>query len=357
MTISRRTFLLRSAEVALGATAASLVGIKLSRHPAQPWNARAFAPLSAKRSTVAVIRATQYDEAQLEQLVHDGLASIGAELDGRTVLLKPNLVEYDNATVINTDPRLIAATVLAVRRMGAAAVTVGEGPGHRRDTDYVVSASGLWDALRAVEAPFVDLNTAPLAPVQLLSSYTDLRSLWLPEAVTKADVVISMPKMKTHHWGGVTLSLKNCFGCVPGRVYGWPKNVLHWAGLEASIIDVAAAVLPDYQIIDGIVGMEGNGPIQGSPKAAGVLVFGNDPVAADTVGARLMGLEPRRIGYLSEASRFLGNGQLDEIVHAGEDVERAATSFALLPQFEHLRIAGSSGGAGTAGGATMAAQA
>src|SRR5690348_179864 len=88
MTISRRTFLLRSAEVALGATAASLVGIKLSRHPAQPWNARAFASLSAKRSTVAVVRATQYDEAQLEQLVHDGLASIGAELDGRTVLLK-----------------------------------------------------------------------------------------------------------------------------------------------------------------------------------------------------------------------------------------------------------------------------
>ena len=101
--------------------------------------------------------------------------------------------------------------------------------------------------------------------------------------IADADVVISMPKMKTHHWAGLTLSLKNCFGCVPGRVYGWPKNALHWAGLEQAILDVAAAVRPDYAIVDGIVGMEGNGPISGTPVAANVLVFGDDPVATDVV--------------------------------------------------------------------------
>ena len=83
------------------------------------------------------------------------------------MLLKPNLVEFDPGTSINTDPRVVAAAVLAFRRLGAASVTVGEGPGHRRDTMFVVERSGLGDALRAVEAPFVDLNLDAVEPVPL----------------------------------------------------------------------------------------------------------------------------------------------------------------------------------------------
>ena len=66
-----------------------------------------------------------------------------------------------------------------------------------------------------------------------------------------------MPKMKTHHWAGVTLSLKNCFGCLPGRVYGWPKNALHWQGIDGSILDIAGVVRPAYVLFYGIVAMEG----------------------------------------------------------------------------------------------------
>ena len=112
--------------------------------------------------------------------------------------------------------------------------------------------------------------------------------------------------MKTHHWGGVTLSLKNMFGVVPGRIYGWPKNVLHWAGLQQSIVDVAAAVQPRLAIVDGIVGMEGDGPIKGKPISAGHLVFGTDAVAVDATSAFLMGVDPMRVEYLAEAARFLG---------------------------------------------------
>jgi len=259
---------------------------------------------------------------------------VGADVRGRSVLLKPNLIEYDASTAINTDPRLVAAAVLAFRRLGARSVTVAEGPGHRRDTEYVVRQSGLFDALRAVEAPFVDLNVAPLVRRPLHSRYCEL---WLPEVVVRSDVVVSMPKMKTHHWGGVTLALKNCFGCVPGRVYGWPKNVLHWAGLEQSIIDVAAAVHPDLVIVDGIVGMEGNGPINGEPKPAGIVVVGDDPVAVDATAAHAMAIDPERVTYLREAGRFLGQVHLDEIAQAGEDVDRAVVPFRLVPQFAYLR--------------------
>jgi hypothetical protein len=112
----------------------------------------------------------------LESTVLDGLLAIGADVRGADVLLKPNLVEFDPTTAINTEPRLIAATVLAFRRLGAASVRVAEGPGHRRDVQDVVTRSGLADALTGVEAPFVDLNAAAIRNVSLRSSYTELRA-------------------------------------------------------------------------------------------------------------------------------------------------------------------------------------
>ena len=341
--IDRRTFLRRAGVVAAGAVAVGVgagVGVPaIVRRFDRPWDDGAFAlPASPK---VLVAPVASYD-VDLEAEVEQGLRAVGAELRGRSVLLKPNLVEYDRASVINTDPRLVAAAVLAARRLGASSVVVAEGPGHRRDMRYVVSASGLGEALGDVGASFVDLNLAPVSRVPLRSRFTPLRELWLPTPLTDADVVISMPKMKTHHWAGATLSMKNCFGCIPGRVYGWPKNVLHWAGLQEAIVDIAAAVRPDLQIVDGIVGMQGNGPIDGTAVDAGVLVFGTDPVATDTVAAMLMGLDPARIWYLREAGRFLGQADPERIQQVGEDPERLMTPFDVLPVFANLRV-GSSG--------------
>jgi uncharacterized protein (DUF362 family) len=344
--IDRRTFLRRSAIVGLGATLGGLaIARSLQDGEPVPWDERAFAPPGEAR--VAVLKQTSYDEG-LESAVMDGLRATGADVRGANVLLKPNLVEYDAGTVINTDPRLVRAAALAFRRMGAASVTVGEGPGHRRDTHYVVARSGLLAAIRDAGVSFVDLNTDAVVERALRSRYTGLGRLWLPASVANADVVVSMPKMKTHHWAGVTLSLKNCFGCVPGRVYGWPKNALHWAGLEGSIVDVAAAVRSDLAIVDGIVGMEGNGPISGTPVDSGVLVFGDDPVATDTITAGLMGLDPTRIDYLQQAARFLGQGNLERIRDEGEDPASLATTFALPPGFGWLTTGSGPRPAGTA---------
>lgn len=333
--LSRRRFLMRSAQagLALGAAGITVAGI-LAQQQRSPWRSDAFAPLG--RSRVAVLPAAGYD-IDLERVLMDGLTLVEADVRGARVLLKPNMVEFDPASVINTDPRLVAATVAVMRRLGAREVIVGEGSGHRRDIQYILGRSGLRELLSDVDAGFVDLNTASLVRVGLDSHFTQLGELWLPEPVVNADIVVSMPKMKTHHWGGVTLSLKNCFGVVPGRVYGWPKNVLHWAGLEESIIDVAAAVRPDLAIVDGIVGMQGDGPIKGDAISVGVVIVGRDPVAVDSTAARLMTVDPERMRYLSEAGRFLGQLRPELIDQVGEDPERMAVAFELLPQFSGLR--------------------
>ncbi len=333
--VSRRQFLIRATALSLGGTAIGIAGVGLADRLLPKWDAATFAPPG--RAKVAVLRATDYN-GDLERIVQDGIREVGVQVAGRSVLLKPNLVEFDPDGVINTDPRLIAAAASVMRRMGARSVTVGEGPGHRRDTQYMLKHSGLLDLLGDVGTRFIDLNTAELAARRLRSSYTSLGELWLPRAVIETDLVVSMPKMKTHHWGGVTLSLKNLFGCVPGRVYGWPKNILHWAGLEDSILDVAALVRPDFAIVDGIVGMEGDGPISGTPIASGHVVFGTDLVAVDVTASRLMGIDANRIYYLAEASKFLGQGRPELITQVGEDPERSAINFKLLPEFARLRI-------------------
>jgi uncharacterized protein (DUF362 family) len=287
-------------------------------------------------SRVAVLRAESYDRG-LEEAITEGLRLVDADVRGKAVLLKPNLVEFRADTPVNTDPRVVAATAVVMRRLGARSVVVAEGPGHRRDTELVVAASGLLDALTDADIRFVDLNVAPVVRRPLRSRFTGLGELWLPRAVVEADLVVSLPKLKTHHWVGVTLSLKNCFGCVPGRAYGWPKNVLHWHGIDNSILDVAAAVRPGLAIVDGIVGMEGDGPISGAPRASGVLVFSRDPVAADVTAAGLMGIDSAKVGYLTQAGRFLGQAERETIEQVAEDPERLTTPFALAPGFEALR--------------------
>jgi uncharacterized protein (DUF362 family) len=147
-----------------------------------------------------------------------------------------------------------------------------------------------------------------------------------------------MPKMKLHHWAGVTLSMKNLFGIMPGAVYGWPKNTLHVHGIHQSIMDINATLpVPRFNIVDGIIGMEGNGPIQGTARQSGVLVFGEDPVAVDATAARLMGVEPARVWYLMQANRFLGNIDDMRIDQLGEDPVRFAQDYALIESMENLR--------------------
>jgi len=261
-------------------------------------------------------------------------------LSGKRVVLKPNLVEYHRDKVINTHPHIIAAVIELCRREGAAEVVVAEGPGHWRNVEYLVSASGLGDVLRHYKVPFIDLNHDEPCKRLNLGRLTGLEHLYLSQTVATADVLISLPKLKTHHWAVATLSLKNLFGTLPGICYGWPKNELHWRGIDNSIVDIAATRTPDLAIVDGIVGMEGDGPLNGTAKAMGVLVMGCDPVAVDATCCRLMQFDPQRVGYLVLAQRKkLGQLSADHIQQLGDTLSQRAQPFDTVPHFRALRIA------------------
>jgi uncharacterized protein (DUF362 family) len=287
---------------------------------------------------VAVLEALRYD-LSLREVITRGVRLCGLEVRGKTIVLKPNLVEFDPDGVINTNPLVIEAAIDCFRTLGARQVLVAEGPGHRRDNEYLLTASGLYGVIKEHRVPYVDLNSDDVRPTRLLSSFTNLQQLYLPETLYKADLLVSMPKLKTHHWAGITLSLKNMFGVVPGSVYGWPKNILHWQGIHNSILDINSSLpVRQFAIVDGIVGMEGNGPLQGQAKDAGVLIFGKDLVAVDATAARLMKIEPRKIKYLAEAGEFLGNVQYESIDQIGENVERLQKDFRVIEEFRDLKV-------------------
>ena len=315
--------------VALAATA-GLTTRALWRSPL-PRQAR-------ERSTVAVLKCAKYGVCH--GVVEDGLRLIGAQVQQKRVLLKPNLVEYSAAAPINTNPVLIAAVIDSLYRMGASSVCVGDGPGHIRDTEMLLWESGLAEQLSTVgRVEFVDLNFDSVHRIVPKGGTTSFAELWLPEAVLSADIVISMPKIKTHHWAGVTLSMKNLFGVVPGSVYGWPKNILHWQGIDNSIIELAATVPIHYVIADGIEAMEGNGPLHGSARQLGCIVFADDPIAADATCCRLMDIDPLRVRHLAMAAP-LGNLDPARINQRGEAIEVVRQRFTLMPQFAYLQTMG-----------------
>jgi uncharacterized protein (DUF362 family) len=298
-------------------------------------NRRLIPSFQRPPSRVMIRRAASYEQ-ELGTLIYESLVEFALPVKDRVVLLKPNLVGLDPLGVMNTHPAVIAAARESFLRLGASQVLIGDGPAMDRDTDAILESVRLREFVGPLPRVFVDLNIDDVERVPLATKASRLKELYMPKTVLGADLVVSMPKLKTHHWAGVTLSLKNMFGTVPGSCYGWPKNILHWAGIDNAILDINAAVKPDFAIVDGIIGMEGNGPIQGTPKACGVLIFGDDPVAVDATCCRVMGLMPERIKYLAAAGTMLGHINADKIQQVGEVISGLRSKFAVVKEFNAL---------------------
>jgi uncharacterized protein (DUF362 family) len=258
-------------------------------------------------------------------------------LQGKRVLLKPNFVEFHQGHPINTDIRLIAQISEACFQLGAREVLVGEAAGHRRDPWYSTHNPALRDSLDP-KVRCLDLNYGNAVRLKNRGNYTGLPHFYVAEAVANADVVISMPKLKTHHWLGVTLSLKNLFGVLPGIFYGWPKNPLHLHGIENSVMDLALTVPVHYAVVDGVIGMEGDGPIMGTAKHVGTVLMGKHLLAVDSTAARIMGFNPRKIPYLQLAASHFPGLRASGVAQRGEDPQRFATKFSCLPQFTRAQL-------------------
>lgn len=263
-----------------------------------------------------------------------GIRELGVsseELNGRRILLKPNLVETaSGAPHINTHPLVLRGAIEAFLRLGAAKVMVAEGPGHRRDTLAVYEESGLADVLTEDRIKFHDLNYMTGYELPNAGRQSSMRTLTFPAIFQEVDWIVSVAKMKTHHIAGTTLSMKNLFGVMPGIYYGWPKNVLHHAGIENSILDINATLKPHFAIVDGIVGMQGDGPIMGDPKQAGVLVLGRNLAGVDATCCRIMGIDPYKVSYLERADNWLGPIGEGSIEQRGEAIASVRTNFNLI---------------------------
>jgi uncharacterized protein (DUF362 family) len=326
---NRREFL----AVAAAASVAGFAGYKggLGSRAKQP-----VSPFAANKPAVAVVKVESYSH-DLEARMREGIRECGLDVRGKSVLLKPNFVEFDPNTCINTDVAVVATALEVFRSLGAAQVRIGEGPGHRRDTYAMAELTRYRSEIPKFDSVFVDLNRDNVSRIQ---NFADRPEFYFPNSVLGADLIVSLAKMKTHHWAGATLSMKNYFGLVPGSIYGWPKNELHHIGIPTSIVELTRLFgQKSFAIVDGIVGMEGNGPIQGTPKKVGVLVMGSNLPAVDATCCRIMGIDPLKVEYLTMAAGKYGVIEEALIDQRGENIRPLRTDFKLIKEYTSLRLA------------------
>ena len=258
-------------------------------------------------------------------------------LKGKRVVLKPNLVEYHRDKVINTHPHVVAAVIELCRREGAAEVIVAEGPGHWRNVEYLVAASGLGDVLRHYKVPFIDLNhDEPVKTVNL-------------GRLTEAGAPVPVADHRDRRCGDFAAEAEDA--SLGGGDAVAEEPVRHAAGHLLRLAEERAALArhrqqhrghrltrtPDLAIVDGIVGMEGDGPLNGTPKPMGLIVMGCDLVAVDATCCRLMQLDPEMVPYLVMGSRKkLGRLAEKQIQQVGETIAGRAQPFDTVPHFQPL---------------------
>jgi len=317
--MTRRKFALLSGAALVGAYG-SIKLQKVQKPPKLPDG-------PAGKSVVAIVRAGSYSDDLVSRML-EGIRQCGLDVRGKRILLKP-------ATVINTNASVIAAALEVFERLGASEVKIGEGPGHRRDTLDMADDARYRATIPKFERIFTDLNRDDVSPVRGFAGESEF---YFPNTVLGADLIVSLAKMKTHHWAGATLSMKNFFGVVPGSVYGWPKNKLHYYGIPESIVALNRQFgRKAFAIVDGVIGMEGNGPIQGTPKPVGVLVMGSDLVAVDSTCCRVMGIDPEKVSYLRMGAD-IGHVHPERIEQRGETIASVRTNFELSNDFRDLRL-------------------
>ena len=295
--------------------------------------------LSLSESRVSIVRwADVPSDAQVETMVREALGlalgpgGIGQVVaSGDTVVLKPNLGLGLDAHETTSWP-VARAVALACQEAGASRVIIGESP--ERGLDHYRQA-GYTTHIQGVE--YIDFS----APTTSLLSVLVEDTLWpegerliMPRVYVEADVVISLPKMKTHNTAGTTGALKNAVGVPPLSAYssspdlGWRDRFHRHYGIHKTIPQINLARPPDLVVMDAILAGEGTGPWGADPVQTNMILVSRDPVALDAVATTIMGFEPERIRHLAYAAhKGLGQLDLEHIEIVGEELSAVRRDF------------------------------
>jgi len=283
---------------------------------------------------VAIAACADYAYAQVLAGVRDVLKPLGgmkAFVKRRDkVLIKPNLLAPKHPDrCVTTHPALVKAVAELVQEAGGIP-TIGDSPavgGLRR----AAAQAGI--AAVAEEVGCTLMEFKEVAEVRADEACT-FRRFELAKAVLEADVVINLPKVKTHSQTLLTLGVKNIFGCIPGmRKAQWHlKAGIDHAYFAAMLAELAQIVKPCLTIADGVIGMEGDGPGNGDPRLLGLILAAGNPFALDTTICRIIGVAPQDLLTI-EAGRERGFAGTDpkQIKVLGQQIEDLEVSPFRLP--------------------------
>lgn len=277
---------------------------------------------------VSVVKCDRYDQSLVDRAVRESLDLLGGierfVQPGHRVLLKVNaLTMKPPEAAVTTHPCVIKAVVAEVKRAGGVPV-IGDSSGGmiagQAPTRQVFEVTGIARAAAESGAELVNFDVAGVVAVKIRGQR---ELLYIARPVLNADVVISLPKLKTHSAAVFTGAVKNMFGCVPGH----KKSEYHKAAPKLKdfsrlLVDIYEITAPALAIMDAIVGMEGNGPSAGNPRHLGLLLASEDPVALDATACSIIGLEPSRVYTTSIAhKRGIGTGTPDRIEILGQPLK------------------------------------
>jgi uncharacterized protein (DUF362 family)/NAD-dependent dihydropyrimidine dehydrogenase PreA subunit len=270
---------------------------------------------------VAIRRCDGYERSAVNAAVRGALDLLGGIArivrPGDRVLLKPNLLSAKSPQrAITTHPALLKALVGAVREAGGEP-SIGDSPGGAiRGVERVWENTGMSEVADELDVPLVNFEAAGA-----VSAQGALRSYMIAKPVLDADVIINVPKMKTHVLTLYTGAIKNMFGAVPGfrkaRLHSeFPRPV----PFARHIVDVYSLVRPRLHVMDAVVAMEGDGPSGGRPREVGAVIAGADGVAVDAVASRMMGYRDGGVPTIAIAeARGLGTADPRAIEIVGDD--------------------------------------
>ena len=294
------------------------------------------------RSTMAIARTrdTQRDAAKVYRVVKEAIDLLGGMGRfvrlGQTVFIKPNQTMFFLADEgVTTDPWVVAGLAQLALEAGAARVQVGDMPGAGITPKEVMSITGVDDAARKVGAEVVYLDQVQQTPLPIPGGRV-VQEIWLPAPIVDADVLINVPKGKTHFVDLISGALKNWMGAMRPDV----RMRHHDVETPEYVVDCLSARPPDLHVVDALIAGEGNGPGANTPKWVGCVLASSDPVATDVATAQLFGFDPSELVYAKvAAARGLGQIDPEKLDVIGTPLSEARTSLApatVDPTFSYL---------------------